>query len=341
VLVFRATSAGDANKLITFLARAFSASLDSEFLRPELLHWKFWAPREDYSEPRSYVLEKNERILAHVGIWPVSFQSKIGSAHGCHMIDWGSDPSFPGMGVALLRRISERFDFIYSIGGSDSTERILPIFGFDKIGEAWLAARPIRPAIQVLTHQHVDWRSPARLTRNILWSLFPWIKKLDDWKISQEDLALNRNGLRTPESPVCAFRPDGFFRYLESCPAAHIVVFRIQNEKCEIGRVALSILHNQARIVGVWLEKPSEQNLYAAYCLAQQCARRDRSAREIIAIGSTLSSRHAAISAGMRLRGITPIYLLRLRKCPLVPVEFQISDYDRIFLSNGRTQYLT
>jgi hypothetical protein len=340
-LIFRATTPQDSPKLSSFLARSFSVNEQSEFLRPELLHWKFWAPREDYRDPRSYVLERDGEIVAHAGIWPMTVTTVTGTISGCHAIDWASDSSVPGAGVAIKRRISSLFDFVYAIAYSDIAAKVLPKMGFREIGEAWSGARPLRPLRQALSRQHLDWKAPARLARNTIWSLLPWSLSSEGWAIkegvSKTDASEGRRG-----ALLCASRSNSFFRYLQKCPTAKIMLFQIQKNSQDVGRIALSLLHNQTRIVGVWLEQPSAENLSVAYRLAQRAARQQSSSVEIVARGSTLLSEQAAVCAGLKVRRRHPIYVLSEGgKFPSVPFEFQIGDTDDVFLSQGVASYWT
>lgn len=341
--VFRATTPQDEATLISFLARAFSSPLDAEFLQPDLIRWKFWAAREDYSEPRSFVLEQEGKIVAHAGIWPLILRTKMEKAHGAHMIDWASDPRSPGSGVALLQRLCNRFDFIYAIGGSQMTQRVLPAFGFKTVAQAWSGARPLRPIRQMLSHPSLDWKSPGRFARNALWSMTPLSSKLEGWTVDVPDLSGTADEAARADSFSCAPRPNAFFRYLECCPVARITVVQLQKDGREQGRMALSLLHQQARVAGVWLNRASPENLRVAYGLAQQAARRMRSALEIAAFGSTSVSARAADSAGLRIRSYQPVYLLRRKgtTLPALPFEFQAADNDAAFLSEGRTAFLT
>ena len=59
-----------------------------------------------------------------------------------HMIDWMADTDAPGAGVVLLSKLTRMFDFVYTIGGSSLTQRILPKFGFKFLGDACTWARP-------------------------------------------------------------------------------------------------------------------------------------------------------------------------------------------------------
>lgn len=331
--ILRPTTEQDAPRLISFLARIFSVPAEAEFLRPDLLHWKLWAPREDYTGPRSYVLERNGEFVGHSGIWPLSLPTEAGILQGCHMFDWAADPSVLGAGVALIRKLAEVFDFIYANGGAEMTQKIIPTVGFQKIGEAWSAVRPFRPVRQTMYSSAKDWRLPARLIRNTLWSMAPIPSPPNAWTL-KEGLGETEMQPGPTDGLVCAFRPNGFFRYLQNCPTARIKVFQVQNAGQSVGRVALSVLHHQARVAGVWLNDPSPDGLRAAYRLAVQAARALGSTFEVVAMGNTHNRETAAISAGLRIRNRSAIYWLPGRtKAAPIPFEFQIVDNDAIFLA--------
>ena len=329
----RPTTEKDAPQIISFL----SPLLQRESLRPELLHWKLWAPREDYTEPRSYVLERNGNIIAHAGIWPILLRTSAGSVRGCHLFDWAADSRALGAGVAIVQRIGEMFDFVYAIGGAQMTQKIIPAIGFKKVGEEWAAARPLRPFRQVLTHQYKDWRMPARLVRNAMWSVIPMSLRAGGWAI-QEGPADENDRAASPDN----LRSSTFFRYLQTCPTAEIKVFEIRKDDHNAGRFALSLLCNQARIAGIWLNDPSSENLYAGYALAQQVARTAGVAYEITSTGSRQLSEQAAVSSGLRIRKRTPIYLLSFGEVQLpATFDFQMADTDAVFQSSGETCYWT
>jgi hypothetical protein len=264
------------------------------------------------------------------------------TVRGAHLIDWASDLRAPGSGVALVQRLHRMFDFLYAIGGSEMTQKVLPIFGFREVAQAWSGARPLRPLRQMLSHQCLDWKLPARFARNALWSLTPMRTGLKGWTIHALDLNEIEGDSPFTGAPSCARRPNAFFRYLKCCPVVCLSVFQIQNDGHDEGRMALSFLHKQARLLGIWLNHHSPEGLQAAYGLAQEAARKIASALEITAVGSTPVSAKAADSAGLRIRSYRPVYLLRRNgNLPSVPFEFQAADNDAVFLSEGRPVFLT
>ncbi len=272
------------------------------------------------------MLEREGRLVAHAGLWPVVITGPNGCERGVHMIDWASDPESPGAGVSLLQRLIRIFSFVYSIGGSEMTQAILPKFGFHRVAEALSWARPLRPLRQIALHQHKDLRLPARLCRN-LW-----------WARSSPAESGHRRGAAVEIAPgqvlsgqAAAPERDGrFFEYLARCPAALCLTFQILKNGRRTGFFALSLVKYQARIVGIWLDAPSPPDWQSALELAQDTALRSTGACEIVAQGTRDPG--AAAAAGMRVRGQVPVFYYGKGGVPgTLPLSFQIADNDAIF----------
>src|SRR5579864_3923939 len=146
---FRPTCAADLNKLSEFLARSFGIDSNAPFLSPAVMAWKYWDQRGDWSGPRSYVLEKDGNIVAHAGIWPMTFSSE-NPICGVQMIDWAAAKESPGSGLSLVQKLAAMFDFVYSIGGSEATRKVLPLFGFVEYRRQWMGACPLQPLRQII-----------------------------------------------------------------------------------------------------------------------------------------------------------------------------------------------
>src|ERR1700691_5918774 len=97
----RPTTIADEERLIEFLTRAFATDRKANFLNPAMLRWKYWDPRGDFAEPRSFVMERDGQIVAHVGLWPVTVRTGARVEHGIHAMDWAAAPQAPGAGVTL------------------------------------------------------------------------------------------------------------------------------------------------------------------------------------------------------------------------------------------------
>jgi hypothetical protein len=324
--VFRPTTASDEPSVIGLAIRVFGASVDSPFLEPALLRWKYWWPRDDFDDPRAYVLELDGRIMAHVGLWPVI----VGGERGMHMMDWMADPASPGAGVSLLQKLTKRFDFIYAIGGSGMTLEVLPKFGFRVVGEACTWARPLRVLRQMLHHPRKDWRLAARFGRNFWWSRMP------------SRTARRCSSAVLAETGICNERGKGFFQFLDMCPTARCLTFQIWRDGRQLGYFALMVVRSQARVAGVWLTEPSAENWRITFELAQDAALRHTEACEITARAFPEHTRIAAQAAGMRLRNRASVFLYRKSGAQDgLALDFQMADNDAIFLADRAPSFLT
>jgi len=334
----RPTTIDDLGALRQFLRRAFNASQDAPFLDPSVMAWKYWDRRDDWAGPRGYVLERDGVLVAHAGIYPLTLGA--GAVRGVQMIDWASAGESPGAGLALLQKLDAMFDFVYSIGGSEMTCRILPAFGFVECARQWKGARPLRPFQQILKHQHRDWKLAPRLIRNSLWALpkTPGGRLQQDWK-SKEIGPGEICEADTSFSP----RPPAFFEYLLRCPIIQVRLYGIQDKGGRAGHFAIGVLRGQARVAGVWLRHPDPDAWQAAFSLAQQAAAQLEGAWEIAAAGTEGPSERGAARSGLRIIGHTPVYLLnRKGKLSLPPdFQFQLSDDDGFFLDSGNSSYWT
>ena len=335
--IFRATTPQDQIQLSNLLSEAFDIqSAAHSLLNPAMMAWKYWDPRPDWTEPRSYALERDGRLVAHAGIWPIAFPGEP-PVRGIQMVDWCAAKDCPGVGLTLVQKLASLFDFMYSIGGSDTTCKVLPAFGFVEATQVWTAARPLRPVRQMLTHQTVNWKLAPRLARNWAWASYPPApaRGVNGWKTV---------ALRPSEIPPgCTPRPGAFFDYILLCPSIKYQLHGVANEQGLQGCFVTGVLRGQARVAGVWLLNPAEENWRRAYLLAQQAARRLSGANEIVARGSVGVSEQAAAEAGFRIMKHTPVYLLNKKGRLTLPedFQFQLCDDDTAFLDSGQTSYYT
>jgi hypothetical protein len=343
--IFRATTSGDLSAIRALLQQAFGVPSSVPFLDPAVMQWKYWTHRDDWTEPRSYVLEKNGAIAAHAGIWPVIYETGEQAIRGIQMIDWASAKDSPGAGLSLVQKLAAKFDFIYSLGGSEMTEKILPAFGFVEHSREWRGARPIRPVQHILTHQTRNWKLAPRLVRNFMWSLQKGSGRNQDWQV--EELApqnissalFSKEMQEARSSP----RPPAFFEYLATCPSGEFSLHGLTKAGRQQGHFALVLIRGQARVAGVWLLDPSLENWRTAYALAREAAARIKGAYEIAVAGTTAVSAQAATESGLRVTPGRPVYLLNKKGKFNVPkdFQFQLSDDDAVFLDPGESVYWT
>lgn len=338
----RPTTTADLAAVRKFLARVFHSKEDSPALQPAVMAWKYWDRRDDWTEPRAYVLERDGAIVAHAGIYPVTFDS--GKVRGIQMVDWASASDSPGAGLAMLQKLTGMFDFVYSIGGSEMTCKLLPAYGFVEYAQQWRGARPLRPFGLIATHQQRDWKLAPRLVRNFLWSR-PGAHVPSGWEAEEiaaqdlDDAILSKS----MEETHFSLRPHGFFEYLLRCPVMPVRLYGIRHQGGIVGHFVIGVLRGQARVGGVWLRIPNATTWQAAYTLAQTAAARLAGAYEIAAAGTQGASEEAAAQSGMRMLGHTPVYLLNKNGKLALPraFQFQLGDDDVFFLDIGQPAYWT
>jgi hypothetical protein len=299
------------------------------------MSWKYWDARPDFAEPRSYVLESDGTMIGHVALWALEYQG----VRGVHMIDWAATRNSPGAGISMVQRLARMFDYIVAIGGSETTRKVLPAFGFKQVAQTWEAARPLKPARQIATHQTRNWKLAARLVRNSVWAIAPLVTPPVGWGI-QEVAAGDASA--TPGSHAFP-RSREFFEYLSRCPTARFRVFTLTRAGEKAGSVLLSVVRGQARVAGVWLADASEEAYRASFALVQRVARRTSGAAELVAKGVEGASERAAVAAGLRILAKAPVFVLDKKGVFVRPPEFQFQliDDDGAFLDIGRANYLT
>jgi len=333
----RPSTSADEHALIELLTRVFAADSQAAFVNPALLRWKYWEPREDYTAPRSFVMEKDGRMVAHIGLWPVTSRTGSKSETGVHIIDWAADPEASGSGVFLLQQMARTFDFVYAIGGSDATQSILPKFGFRAVAEAHVWARPIRPWRQFRNHQSVDWRLPARLARNVWWSHSPGRFVDPNWTAAESnEISSDGLGMLASEST------SAFFRYIRRCPSIQSRIFHVLHDARPVGFFMLSAVWEQARVAGLWLEDSSTAAWAAAFRLAQDNALKLTSASELIARCGPGPANLGAEKAGLRLRARIPVFVFR-KSGGVEPLQlsFHFLDNDAFFLGGPSAGFAT
>ncbi len=345
----RPTDANDLDALRVFLSRAFGVGLEAPFLDPAVMRWKFWECRDDWDQPRSYVLEREGLIVAHAGVWPVLFVDGESVTRGVHLIDWAASKESAGAGVALMKKLSSMFDFMYAIGGSEATRRVLPAFGFVDYAQQWRAVRPLRPLRQMITHQNRDWKLLPRLARNWMWAarggpVGDGASLARNWRSNQiapRQLTAGPAWM-AGSAALSSPRTPGFFEYLSRCPAIRFSLYEVLEGEQRRGHFALGVLRGQARVTGVWLDEPTEDNLAATFFLAQRAALEIPGAVEVVAAGSEPGPARAAVQrAGFQTMPGAKISLLdRQKKLSLPPeFQFQLCDDDAAFLDPGTTAY--
>lgn len=329
----------DAPRLVALQALAFGVEPTVPFLAPGVMHWKYWERREDWTAPRSFVIERTERLVAHAAVWPARLPDGGSDCQGAHIIDWAADPTVPGAGIAMLQRICKMFDFIYAIGGTRTARAVVPAFGFREVGRSWRAGRPIRPLRQAMASLDDRRKAAPRLARNLFWSKWPASRADRRWSCQR---MADGDVPALPSLDTYLARPPGFFKYLSLCPASVSHPYRVHDGRRWRGFFLLVIVRHQAR-VALWLDEATREDVRIAYLLAQKAAFAYPNVYEVSTMSTSQLVAEAAVDAGLRIRQIAPVHLLpRLGFAPdrLLERQLQITDSDAAFLDDGGAEFL-
>lgn len=228
IAVIRATEHKDLPALAKFLVRVYKFDPSDHHADTQLLEWKYLRQRPGWEGSRSYVLERDGHIMAHCGICPVIFHLPDGTTvNSVTMMDWAADPSAPGIGVRLFRKLMEMAPTSFIIGGAPATRQIIPQIGFRHVGEALTYAVWLRPWREFRTRPRTG-RSTLRLLHGLThpsrnrnqesaeWDFVP-VNQFDDsilpalsgakraWTFPQRTLADLNHLLRCPHLEMRGF----------------------------------------------------------------------------------------------------------------------------------------
>lgn len=342
---FRPTSATDAEAITELLAGVFGpASMHSRMSR-EAMSWKYWRPHPFWEGSRSYVLERDGRMLAHGAVVPQWCRWKAHRFRAFHLIDWAALPGAPDAGTSLFRRALQLADAGYVVGGSAMAQRILPALGFKEVGKATRYVRPLHPFKRLTGGGPPAWRTVAQCGRSAIWAALAPFAPPSGWKtIRSSPDALGLDNLRLPRTDPCSVmfeRTPQLFAFLAWCPLAQVQLFSTERNSTTRGYFLLAAVQGQVRIADCWLEstRPSEwRDLYlAAVAEARVCA----DAAEVVTMATDDLRRHALQQAGFHARGEHPIRFFTrnpaLSEVPALPCE--MIDSDALYIDAGKIQF--
>jgi len=249
---FRAIGPSDLPALARFLVRVYKFEPSDLHADPRMLEWKYLYPRPDWEGSRSYVLEKDGEIIAHGGVFPVTFRLPTGDTVGSLTItDWAADPAIPGVGVMLYRKLMQMAPTSFDIGGAAATREMLPRIGFRNIGEAVTFAGWLRPwrefrrrpgtGRSVLRLLH-GWAHPAHIRSQpgAQWESVP-VGEFDD------SLQPILSGAKRPWS--FGQRTVAALNYLLKCPHLEMQGFLLKRQSRLVGCFVLGRLSWEARLL--------------------------------------------------------------------------------------------
>ena len=341
---FRATTPADAGAIAAFLGRVFEARGGEPIIDPGMMQWKYWKERPGWQGSRSFVLERGGSIVAHGAAWPAKILST--QEIPCFfLIDWAASSDSPGAGVSIMKHMAQRVPVNFVYGGTEIARKMRFAMGYRPRNEVQTLALPLRPLRQVLTSQRWNWKTPARLARNVLWSRRPAVGKRWSARLV-EPLQIGRSSVpwpvRNSHSLMLERNPE-LFEYLTDCPIAPGAFFLAMRDTEPAGYFSLTFPPGQARIADAWISTSQIEDWIELYALAVEQAHRRPGVNEVTAAAASEIVLAALEKCGFRIRGRDPVQLYDPQKHvpPDLPLDVQLIDGDAAFRNSARPDYLT
>jgi hypothetical protein len=332
-LTIRATESKDLPALAEFLVRVYQFGPLDYHADTQMLEWKYLRPNRSGEGSRSYVLEKDGQIVAHCGICPVTFRLPDGSCvESVTMMDWAADPSAPGVGVRLFRKLTEMAPTSFIIGGAPATRLIVPRIGFRPVGEASTFSAWLRPWHEFRMRPRTG-RSTLRLLHGLThrqrnrerasagWNFAP-INQFDDSILP----LLNR------EKRAWTFcqRTVADLNHLLQCPRPRMQGFLLQRQGQLIGYFIIGRAEWEARVLDLAVDSADATDWNLACAMVTKAARLDPEVCRIRALSTVPVLSQALAWNGYWRQYTEPIVIYDSANAlgGAFPVSFQLFDGD-------------
>ena len=305
------------------------------------LHWKYWEPRAGWQGSRSYVLTRDDRIIAHAAVVPAVCSWANERRNILHVIDWAACPETRGAGNTIMRHIGALADAIFTCNGGETALRLLPFLGFAESNTVVTQyVRPIRPLLYLTDTDAPRWRLAARCVRNTLWALrapagAPRAHRSRSVTAHELDGApipwpMARNGGAVLERSAAAMS------YWLRCPAAPMELHLVEDGATAQGYFVLAYAPGQARLADCWLDRDEPAAWQALVQLAVQQAARHPEVAEVVTICSEPLLAAALQRCGFHARASRPL-MVRANGIgvPTAGIRIQMLDDDSAYWHDG------
>ncbi len=330
-----------------FLAGVFEADLEAPSLAQDLMDWKYHLPHPEWPGSRAFVLRKNGRLAAHVGIVPVTWLTPTGRAACVVPIDWAADSLIPGAGAVLYRKLNSVAGTVLQIGGTDQARKMVELLGLRRCGSLDFYAHVVRPWRQHRLRPGRDWKTPLRLARNSVWSLSRFARVAAGWQaepVSAFDDSMLPPATRDIQAAfTLPARSAALLNYMLRCPAAAFRGYRLLANGKPRGFFLLSSVGPQTRIADLFVNSTAPAEWTAAFALAGRAARNLPETCEIAAVSSTPLVRQALTANGFRPRGGDPAWVFDPSQLldPAIPLRLTMLEWDGSYLYNPEDPFLS
>jgi hypothetical protein len=321
--VFRGSSPSDRENIVSFLRQVFGSDPDEPYLDPAHMQWKYWQDRPRWEGSRGFLLEREGGIVAYGAAWPLTILTPEVAVPAFNLIDWAGSPKLPGSGTSIMKRMAELADVVCVFGGTEIARQMRAAMGFRARNDVHVMAKPLRPVRQIISHQTKNWKSPARLLRNLKRS-FGGASPSTGWQASKVSPAeISPDILTRPRGLSFVFEQDAaVMSYTASCPTARSHFYSVTHEGTQIGFFHLMLVPGQARIADASVIDDRPDAWKQLYRLAVAKAREMTSVHEMVAFAPNSVTREALASAGFRTHHHEPVLIFDPKR--RIPEEAQL-----------------
>jgi hypothetical protein len=341
---FRPTSVADEPAISALLREAHGVSAAHPMFEPRHLYWKYWQPHAGWDGSRSYVLTRDDCIVAHAAVVPAMCTWGGGRLRLLHVIDWAARADARGAGTALMKCLGSLADAIVTSDGGEAALRLLPLMGFRQSHITVTGyVRPIRPLLYLSAGRAAPGRLLARCVRNALWALrAPGSEhgSRHARAVSAEDVGAASIPWPAPKYGTAVLeRTAAVMSYLLNCPAVRMQLYVVEGAHAAEGYFVLAFAPGQARLVDCWLDCDASSGWEALVHLAVGQARRHQGVAEVAAICSEPLLAAALQHAGFHARYSRPLFVRTADgvRVPDAGMRVQMLDDDAAYLHSGST----
>jgi Acetyltransferase (GNAT) domain len=330
----RATEHKDLPALAKFLIRVYQFVPSDHHADTQLLEWKYLRPRPAWEGSRSYLLEKNEGIIAHCGIVPVTFHTPDGTEiKTLTMTDWGADPAVPGAGIRLFRKLMDKVPASFVIGGAPVTQLIIPRIGFRQMGEASTYSAWLRPWREFRTRRPRNRRSLLRLAHGLSHRALIRSRESAGWSLTpvhEFDDSLLPVLKSTKRAWTFCERTLEDLNYLLKCPQLEMTGFLLKRQERIMGYCVIGRSEWEARLLDIVVDSVDASDWKHACAAVTQAAYLDPAVCRIRAQASFPTLSEALSRSGYWLQYKEPIMIHDSQKLleHAFPINFQFFDGD-------------
>jgi len=311
---------------------------DSCILDADYLDWKYWRGHPFNASSRSRILKKDGAVVAHGCLWPLRLIAGGAQFDAFHLIDWAANRNLPGTGIRVLRYCSAGQAAVLSIGGSEMTRQILPMFGFKPYNKLVFLWRPLRPVESVFWDEPAKWKTPLRIMRNIGWCLSSSGRLPNDCEVITGGPGVVPDSLWMKPIPdqAISLRSAELLAHMPACPLFESPLFAVLKRRgMPLGYIMLVRRVHEVRLADYGPPGLDEESAMLLGTAAQSLARTHfHDVPTLAAMTSESSVQAGWIRAGLHVGSKETINVLKLTP-QMDPIQaFRLTMIDTDAVSN-------